>query len=237
MEDIDVEFPEPVHDNLESEADESEWRKCSFRVSITGSRWLPMMMQIHSQIYSVKANVQAYDSTVRRLAKEIDTWEASFPPEMTGSTQSTIEDRVCALYLDCEAQHLRLLLHHPSRCITQNQDMAAKNLDICSQASAKLLRIAEEMRVMKSLDITWFNTTVFLAAIFTTLFAFSERKDQMTSSDLTHLRSSMDAWLDIMGDIGNLLGRLLQITCMHGRSLLTLVKGLVQNCRMLFERS
>lgn len=202
LEDIDVEFPEPVDDQIFPEDP-----KCSFRPAIWGFKWLPILMQIHNEIYSVKGSSSAtYEATLKRIGKELDAWEASIPSEFKGYSQTSLEDRVFASYLDLGTQHLRLLLHHPSRCVSQNQELAARNLDICSEASAHLLRIAGDMMSLKSLDCTWQTSTVFLSAIFTTLFAFSERKDQMTSSDLKSLRKSMDAWLNIMGEIGMLLG-------------------------------
>jgi len=205
-EDYDVELPELLHDNLPSESGESDWRKCSYRCGITGFRWLRVESHIYSSLYGIKGDPKSYESTVKRLSKEIDDVVASFPPELAGASQETLEDRVFSLYVNFAAQHMRLLLYHPGVCRTQNPDMYNRNLDICLHAGSELLRLATDMKNLKSLDTTWFNTTVFIAAMFTTLFISHERKDQMTSADLNNLHATMDGWLDVFSDVGNLLG-------------------------------
>lgn len=207
LEDFDVELPRPLYDNLATQHADTDWQKCSFRVGIVGFKHIALMMQIHCSIYSIKATPQSYDSAVRHIEAEMEMWTEQLPPELTDGDHLSPEGRVHALWTDFSNQHLRLLLHHPAMCRTQNQELMTRNFDICLQASSKLLQTAGDMRSLKALDSTWFNNTVWLAAIFTTLFAYSERKDQITSTDLNSLRDSMDTWLEIMGEVGNMLGR------------------------------
>lgn len=207
LEDFDVELPGPVLDNLPHEVDESNWRKCSFRIGIYSFKWLAIYMQLYSTIYTVRPfSQQPYEVALKNLERDLDSWVKTFPDELHASNSLPIQDLVCALYLDLGHQHLRLLLHHPALCNTPNRALTTTNLDVCLDASSRLLDIAGQIRDLKSLDTTWFNTTTFIAAIFTTLFAHTERQNDITSAELTTLREEMDRWLDIMGDIGQLLG-------------------------------
>ena len=70
-----------------------------------------------------------------------------------------------------------------------------------------MLMLATQLKQLKGLDTTWYYTTDFLAAIFTTLFAYNEKRDQVTQEDVQHLRDRMESWLDIMNEIGRLLGQ------------------------------
>ncbi|KAK3725997.1 hypothetical protein LTR37_000145 [Vermiconidia calcicola] len=207
LEDFDIEMPEHVSDNLPHEAHLSKWRKCSFRAAIPGMKLLKILMQVYSTVYSVRASTEPYETSVRRLEKELGTFrEQMLPPELSGGPQTVEEDRTPALYLLSAELEIRLVLHHPSLCRTLTTEVMAKNLDICLETSRKLLSAAVGLKNLKSLDSTWYYTTDYLAAIFTTLFAWTQRQDQMSSADLQQLRTDMDQWLDIMGDVGVLLG-------------------------------
>ena len=226
LEDFDVQIPKIVHDNLPEEADNSDWQKCSFRPFVVFCGWLAVMMQLHGSVCTIRSTQQSHDSTLGRLEKDLDAWIATIPPELRGNSQGQLEDRVFAMYLDFSAQHLRLLLHHPALSRSQIRETATRNLDICLDASGKLLQLGTDMSALKSLDTTWYNATVFIAAIFTTLFVWSERKDQITLSELNDLKVTMDSWLSLMGDIGSLLGKSssqpFQDACLHfGRNWIT----------------
>lgn len=211
LEDMDVEFPEPMHDFLPGEEGLDEYRKCSYRMGLAAFRWVPIAMQVHSLVYSVRTPSQPYETTVRRLEKDLESWREQLPAELRYSSNTRQEDRVFAAYLEAGALRLQLLLHHPSVSMSSNQDVNTRNTDICLEASSNLLEVADDLRQLKSLAGTWQDTTILLAAIFTTLFAYTEKKDQITSADLNSLKESMDVWLVIMGDIGELMGKFLPL--------------------------
>ncbi|KAI6878709.1 hypothetical protein KC355_g22299, partial [Hortaea werneckii] len=89
---------------------------------------------------------------------------------------------------------------------SSNSQTAAANLELCLNASNKMLTVAVQLKRLKSLDTTWFYTTDFLAAIFTTLFAFYEKRESLTQEDVGKLRDDMEKWLEVMGEVGELLG-------------------------------
>ncbi|EME46852.1 hypothetical protein DOTSEDRAFT_70721 [Dothistroma septosporum NZE10] len=205
LEDFDIEIPEPLSDQLPAEIATTKWKQCSWQAAIEGWKLLKITMQLYATIYSLKSTGQ-YETNVRTLEKQLDDYHAQIPPELRGGPQTKDEDRVSALYLDLGVAECQLLLHHPSLCRSTSSHVMSSNLDICLHWSAKLLSSATQLKELKSLDTTWYYGTDFLAAIFTTLFASTERRDQMDSTDLQRLHQDMNQWLDVMGEVGDLLG-------------------------------
>lgn len=206
-EDFDIEIPDAVNDNLLSEANMTKWKKCSFRAGIQGFKLLKIMMRTYSTVYAVRTPQGPYDVHVRQIEKDLQAFQSQLPQELAGGPQTRDEDRIPALYLQLSAAELDLLLHHPSLCRSNSPQTASSNLDVCLDASNKMLAAAIMLKQLKSLDTTWYYATDFLAAIFTTLFAFTEKRDEVTSDSLQHLRQDMEQWLDIMGEVGKLLGK------------------------------
>ncbi|PNS20851.1 Transcriptional activator protein acu-15 [Sphaceloma murrayae] len=206
LEDFDVELPEVVNDNLPGEEDLPEHRKCSFTPGINGFKFLVVQLQMYSSLYTIRPIPQSYEQVQKKLGKEIEVWFQSMPAVFKDPSPSSFEDRGCKIYMDFGYQNLRLLLYHPSLLRKPDPELMSANLDICLDASSKLLAIAQQMRECDILDTTWFNSSYFLAAMFTTLFAYFERKDRISSAELKPLMSEMDQWIDVMGSIGQLLG-------------------------------
>lgn len=200
--DIDIEFPEPVNDNLPTETNITEFRKCSFNVGIYTCKIMALFPEMYSTIYSIKLPHQAYEGTVRRLEEELRQWRESIPPEISDPSLALQEDRVFALYLKYWDLEFQLLLHHPALCRSTDPQEIARNESKCLEAGAKMLDVVSQLRDWKSLDMPWIAITVYLAAIFTTLFVQNRRAEQITPSDMAKLRADMELWLDILGDIG-----------------------------------
>ncbi|KAM3424816.1 hypothetical protein BST61_g6797 [Cercospora zeina] len=204
LEDFDIEMPEAFPDHLPEESS-SKWKDCSFRAAIEGFKLLRIMLQVYSTIYSIKST-GPYEMNVRHLEKELESFQAQLPPEFRGGAQTRDEDRVSTYYLNMGVAECQLLLHHPALCRSASAQFMTSNLDTCLHWSTKLLHVATALKTLNSLDTTWYSTTNFLAAIFVTLFAHTERRDQLTSTDLQRLRQDMDAWMEIMAEVASLLG-------------------------------
>nr|POE68841.1 transcriptional activator protein acu-15 [Quercus suber] len=199
IEDFDVEIPDPVHDNLPSEANMTKWKKCSFRAGIHGFKGLKLMMKVYSTLYSVRTTNGAYEFNMRQLERELSAFQAQIPAELTGGPQTHQEDKVFAHYLQIIEAECQLLLHHPSICRASSPGVTASNLETCLQTSSKILNAATQLKTLRSLDTTWYHSTIYVAAIFTTLFAHTERRDQLQMDDVQQLRQEMSQWLDVMG--------------------------------------
>lgn len=206
MEDVDVEMPEPIDDFLPEEAGLNDFHKCSFRVGIFADKIIVLFSQMYSTIYAVRQPPQSYEAAVRKLEQGLRQWRAELPPELSDRSRVLPEDRIFACYLDCWDGEMDLLLHHPAVCRSTNPEFVFQNLTVCLEASSRMLRNAYELKKFKCLDVPWINCTVYIAAIFTTLFVQSQRKDELTSTDMIKLRGDMDMWLEIMEEFGKLLG-------------------------------
>ncbi|KAI7350878.1 hypothetical protein KC354_g12628 [Hortaea werneckii] len=206
-EDFDIEIPEEVDDTIPGESTSlPKWKRCSFRAGIQGFKLLKILMNVYSTIYSVRSAGEPYEVRVRQLEKDLETFQNNVPPELAGGPQTREEDRVPALYLQLSKIECDLLLHHPSLNRSSNSQTAVSHLELCLDASNKMLTVALQLKRLKSLDTTWFYTTDFLAAIFTTLFAFYEKRESLTQEDVGKLRDDMEKWLEVMGEVGELLG-------------------------------
>jgi hypothetical protein len=206
-EDMDVEFPEVVDDSLPGEQKVDAFHKCSIQVGVHTAKIVGIFGQMYSTLYCVRAPAQSYEETVRKIEASVRRWRQQVPPQLSHG-QANQESYIFFRYLEFWELEIQLLLHHPAVCRSSNPEFMKSNLDLCLDASAKMLVNVNELRRYKSLDIVWINCTVYIAAIFTTLFVHSQRKDSMTSADMHKLKQDMGSWLDVMGECGELLGKI-----------------------------
>lgn len=210
-EDFDVELPDPVDDELLSEngIDTSRPGSCLHRIGIEAYRIAPLYMELYSTIYAVRRRPEIYMDTVTRLESRLRAWQEGLPSQLVNgeSGQNEQEGRVFALYAQLWALEFRLLLRHPSVSMTQNAAFNAESMVICVDAARQMLTIVKQLQTYKSLDTTWYNSAVYVMAITTTLFFEWERRDSLTTTTLASLRQEMDQWLNVMGEVGALLGK------------------------------
>ena len=212
IEDFDIEFPEAIDDDHTPEAgiDAARTGKCSYSIGIAAWRITPLFMELYGTIYAVQRNPEAYVQTVSSLEAKARAWTDALPPELVkGEIGASLEEgRVFALYLQAWILEFRMLLRHPAVSLTLDQNFNAESMRICVDSARQMLNIVQQLQKLKSLDTTWYQTAVYVMAINTTLFAAWERRKDITATELEALRVEMDAWLDVMGEIGLLLGEL-----------------------------
>ncbi|KAF5872090.1 putative transcription factor cys6 protein [Botrytis fragariae] len=209
-EDYDVECPSQIDDDYipGDGIDPPNPIKCNHEIGIQGFKLIPCYLELYSTIYSISRQPSTYVATVNRLEAKIRAWKDDLPPELVNGElgHNEQEGRVFALYAQSWSQEFRLLLRHPSVSMTTDPDFNAESMRICVESSRQMLGVVRQLQKYKSLDTTWYNTSVFVMALTTTLFAQWEKRGGTSSADLAALREEMDIWLDIMGDIGSLLG-------------------------------
>lgn len=223
MDDIDVEFPEPLSDCLVGEEIQTPFRQCSFHIGIHTAKYTVWSSELSRTIYAVRADARGYEDTVRRLENGIRRWREELPAELSDPSRAEPDHYIYALYLRFWQYEYQLLLHHPAVCRSTDPAYIESNLDKCLEASQKMLANADEMRKSRSLDIPWISTVVYIAAIFTTLFVSYQRREQISSVDMSKLRSDMNQWLEILGEAGKLLG--MYDSCYSFSTQLTGLKG------------
>jgi hypothetical protein len=210
-EDFDVELPEPIEDDMISEAgiDASKTGKCIHSIGLTAWKIGPLYAELYSTIYAVKRTPETYIQTVNNLEAKLRAWTESHPSDLVKGQSgfNEQEGRVFALYLQMWTLEFRMLLRHPSVSMTLDPHFNAESMKICSDSARQMLNIVVQLQKFKSLDTTWYNTSVYVMAITLTLFTQWEKRNETTAADLATLRAEMDAWLDVMGEMGALLGR------------------------------
>lgn len=211
QDDFDVEIPEALDDDLLSESglDTSRPGKCGFLVGLEAFKAELIFMDLYNNIYSVKRSPKIYMETIRRLDNRIRQWSDQWPTELLPESAANDEEgRVHAQYLSVWLYEFRLLLRHPSLSLTSSVEFNHENLTICMESSQKMLHHVKQIQRYRSLDTNWQNGALYVLAISTTLFGHWERKEKLTSATYAALRTDMDSWLSIMGDLGGLLGML-----------------------------
>lgn len=205
--DIDVEFPEPMNDCLPGEAENlSPFHQCSFQVGIQIAKYTVWELDLYKTIYAVRYTPRSYVESLKRLEAGIQKWKDELPYELRDPSRASQDDHIFALYLEYWYQEFQLLLHHPAVCRSVEPAILSTNLDKCMEASQKMLHNCTEMMHKKSLDIVWINTVVYIAAVFTTLFISSMRKDLLTPVDMTRLKGDMATWINVLGECSQLSG-------------------------------
>ena len=208
--DWDVEMPEAADDELLSDRiDTSNPGMCNFLVGVQSFHVMPIQMDLYNSIYAVKRSPQTYVETVLSLERRLREWQERWPSELKIDSASDNElGRVHAQYLAIYPLHIRLLLRHPSLSLAASSEFNNQNLTICMDVSRQLLYHVKQLQRYKSLDGTWQTGALYVLAIATTLFGHWERRDQIGMKELAALKDDMRSWLDIIGDMSSMLGRI-----------------------------
>jgi hypothetical protein len=210
--DIDIELPAPIPDHLPEEANLPEFRKCSFHVGIGVMTMLAMCSDLYSTFYSVSASSpHDYDANVTRLEGDLRAWRGRLHPDLIDSSRAEGEVQIYALYLELYDLEFQFLLRHPLIFPPNQPERYKENLRHSREIAPKTLAILKKLSDAKCLDVPWYNVSIFLAMVFTTLFAEDQRQDEMTMAELHKLKVDMDLWLSVIGDIGAILGKFLDL--------------------------
>ncbi|TVY54610.1 Transcriptional activator protein acu-15 [Lachnellula cervina] len=209
-EDFDCEIPEEVDDELLSEngLDTTRPAQCLHKIGLHGYRIVPLFIDMFNTIYAVRRQPDNYMPTVHSLEAKLETWKAGYPPELLRAEpgEDEQERRIFSLYTETWEQEFRLLLRHPSVAGTTDTAFRSESMRLCVASSRQMLRSVQQLHKYKSLDTTWYQSAVFVLAITTTLFSQWEKRSDLTATDIMALREEMDSWLEIISEVGFLLG-------------------------------
>ena len=101
----------------------------------------------------------------------------------------------------------RILMRHPSLSLSPSPSFTSDCITICVESSRQILHLTDELRKGSHyLDTTWSGTTIQLLATLTILFSVWQKRDTVTSEVVIQVKADMDLCMDIMGDVGSLLG-------------------------------
>ena len=208
--DIDIEFPQPVHDFLEHEEQLlTEFQKCSFHVGITIAKLLALFSDLHCTFYTItKPPSSEYARLVAKFKNDLELWHADVPHEISEFATAKNELTMYAMYLDLFEAEFRFLLYHPLLHPSNQAVSYQRTVAACEEAIGDALDLLLKIRDLKSLDVPWHTTTLLLAMTFTQLFIGDQRSSEITQMSYHKLESDMNTWLDLFGTVGDTLGRL-----------------------------
>ncbi|KAK3328740.1 hypothetical protein B0H66DRAFT_539268 [Apodospora peruviana] len=206
--DFDVEFPIAIPDEYLGEhgiLDPSKIGHCEYHVGLIGFRTVPLYMEMYTNIYAIRRDPNKYRDVVLELEAGMQQIVDNLPEELRLDACKQSE-QMFALYTQAISIEFTLCLRHPSVCAANDASLIAENTRICEEAAKRLLKVVTALNKMKCLDTTWYQLSVYIAAIFSTLVAHWERRHDTPASALATLREDMTMWLQIIAEIGRLLG-------------------------------
>jgi len=207
-EDIDVEFPEPMDDSLPDEEGKFDsFHRCSFQVGIQIARYTVLEVDLYKLIYSVRYSPSAYLERLKYLEAGIRQWKEDLPYELRDPVNASQDDQIFSLYLEYWYRAYELLLHHPAVCRSTDPALMESNLQKCLDASQRMLQNCNTLMLKSCLDIPWINAVVYIAAMFTTLFISTTRKDELSPAAVSKLKDDMQTWVAVLGECDSFLGK------------------------------
>lgn len=213
VEEFDVGLPEPLNDDalLEDGIDGSKANMpCEWEAGLATFKMIPIMMEMYSNIYSVRRDTQNYKKIIYALEKDLNTWERELPESLRMDNQGQ-EHNVAALYIKMYGQEIRLWLRHNSVNPTTDKKLMAENTRICEETARELLHTVQKIIDLKSLDTTWTQMTIYTMSLFSMLVAVWERRFETTMQQLAVLRGEMNDWLAVLKELSQLMGKPLAI--------------------------
>jgi transcription factor-like protein len=203
VQDIDIEFPSPIHDCLPHETDLTEFEKCSFRICIVASKFTALLAQLYASPLAIRRNAQTFQADLAQLEQEHQAWQASIPPELLNTSKATGRALTSALRVRTWDLEFQFFLHHPVLCRNAYSEASLKKcLDICDQ----FLHTVNELRLNNSMESQWAFVALLLAVIFTVLFVYDVREKDVTEEDFQKLQKDMQMWQRILEEIGEMQG-------------------------------
>lgn len=209
LEEFDIEFPIAINDEYLGEdgvLDPSKIGHCCYQIGLAGFKAVPLFMEMYSSIYSVRRDPKKYVDVVRELSQAMAKLMNDLPDCLrVEKCQPT--DLVFALYTQAISLEFNLCLRHPSVCLEKDPKFCAENTRICEQTARKLLKVVGELLKLKSLDTTWYQLSVYVASMLSILVANWERRHEITHMEIATLRADMALGLEIIAEIGRLVGK------------------------------
>lgn len=207
-EDIDVEYPEIVSDDCLTEdgiVNSGGPGECYFLIAVAGIKLAILFMDMWNNVYAARQSPETYVAAVRQVEASFRDYQRDLPDELRVD-KCRPANRVLATYLEGSTQEFLMCLRHPSRCATSDPAFIAENHRVCEDAARKTLDLADQLARLKSLDTTWYQMAVYVAAIFTILAYRWERRAETTPAELAELKEYMAIGLSVVREIVAMIG-------------------------------
>lgn len=207
-EDVDVEYPVAVADEYLTEGgivESAQPADCPWAVASAGFRLAFLFMEMYNKVHVACSNPRSHVEAVRLLEDKLRAYQRDLPDDLKlGKCRPN--NRIMATYLEASHYEFLLCLRHPSRCATNDPAFVAESYRVCEDASKKLLHLASELARLKSLDTTWYQLAVYVAAVFTLLAARWVRRAEVTLVELAALKEEMKMGLSVIQEVFKYIG-------------------------------
>lgn len=209
MEDIDVEMPLAIEDSELSDQGivSSLSGKCNFRPAYFIYQQCSLLLTLYNKIMSVELPEAEYVQTLESLESDITKWEREYELEAGRDEQDDGSFKVKGLFISTWAAETRLLLHHPSFCMTSSKEVRENSLDICHRASMTLLGNLQCLfDKFRGADFTWHMTVTFVLAAGMAVYVHDQRKQSITRERYSNMQHELRDWLRIMSSADKIIG-------------------------------
>lgn len=208
-EDVDVEYPVAVADEYLTEGGLIEAAPpaadCPWAVASAGFRLAVLFMDMYNKVHVVRSDARGHVEAVRLLEDKLRAYQRDLPDDLQ-LDKCRPGSRIMATYLEASHCEFLLCLRHPSRCATNDPAFVAESYRVCEDAARRLLRLASELARLKSLDTTWYQLAVYVAAVFTLLAARWVRRAEVTPVELAALKDEMKTGLSVIQEVFKYIG-------------------------------
>jgi hypothetical protein len=205
-EDIDIEFPDPEPDDLLDEPG-----SCSFHAGIAAIKVLEITGRMLCALFTPKRCPAHYAMEMPKYDREIREWRRSLRSDLRDPPFRSNENEVQALFMHFWELEMLFFLRHPVIHSSPDPRLNADNTRVMLEVTSDMLGVVTRMGELNCIDVPWINITVFLAAVFTTLFIHEQKQEEISVQELHKLESDMSQWLTILRGIGQILG----MNCPH----------------------
>ena len=181
--------------------------ECTIDIAIELFRHTVLSIQMHSALYAaVRPSRDEYVAVVEELEGKLVKWHQNCTKNISLNSPKP-ERRFQAAHLESWFHEARILMRHPSISLSPSPSFTNDCVRICVESSRAILHLTDELRKGNHyLDTTWYGATLQLIATSTILFSLWDKRDTVTPEEILAVRKEMDLCMDIMGDLGSLLG-------------------------------
>lgn len=199
LRDMDVELPLAVQ---ESELTElgvlSRPGNCDFWGHIFLCRKIPILMDLYNNVVRVRRPAAEYCRAVGELDAQITKWRHDWDRDTADQTRSG-SYQIATHLINIWYAEFRIILHHPRLCTSEAAEVRERNLDICLEASRKMLRTLLSLIVeFKGADFTWHFISGYVLAFGMTMHVYNKRRERSIGESLKKMRNELQSWLFVM---------------------------------------
>ncbi|KAK9457627.1 fungal-specific transcription factor domain-containing protein, partial [Dipodascopsis uninucleata] len=207
---FDVELPMAVDDDfLDDPSGDYSDRPCSFLPALALFGLTRISSGVYSTFYAVKKpTADEYERLVIQFEQELEQWKITLPESLTwkpSDPTGDLRDKRYAGIMWLTVNELHLFIRHPSGSTTSNQKFNDKSRNMSVRIARELLHTMHNLMKINHVESTWYNVSVLLTSLFTTLYGAWSLKD-ISTVEINQVKEDVDIALSVIDEIAISLG-------------------------------